>query len=423
MVVVRGQGLEIETSDGDKILDFSSGIGVLSLGHCHPAVSQAVHAQVDTLTHLQCSIGFHKPYLQLIERLKSIMPDPSLDSFFFWNSGSEAIEAAIKIARKATGRPNVISMNGGYHGRTYGSGALSRSKNIYTVGAGALMPGSHATPFPYWHSMSLPITTSEDELVRIAIAQLDLLFRTQSAHKDTAAIFIEPVIGEGGYVPTPPAYLRHLRQVCDEHGILLIADEVQSGFGRTGKMFAIEHSGVRPDVVVFAKGVANGYPLSGVVAPRKVMETLDTGVLGGTYAGNAVACAAATAVVDVFNSQDVLGNVQARGKQLHDGLERIAQTDAGKKLIVERRGQNLMAAIEFRSADALTHHGLPAGTAVPSSIARRVQEKCLDAGLLLLTTSTFEVIRFIPSLTVSEAQVDQALQVFAKAVADVAREG
>lgn len=353
---------------------------VCSLTHhpsCHPAVSQAVHAQVDTLTHLQCSIGFHKPYLQLIERLKSVMPDPSLDSFFFWNSGSEAIEAAIKIARKATGRPNVISMNGGYHGRTYGSGALSRSKNIYTVGAGALMPGSHATPFPYWHSMSLPITTSEDELVRIAIAQLDLLFRTQTAHKDTAAIFIEPVIGEGGYVPTPHAFLRHLRNLCDEHGILLIADEVQSGFGRTGKMFAIEHSAVRPDVLVFAKGVANGYPLSGVVAPRKVMETLDTGVLGGTYAGNAVACAAATAVVDVFNSQDVLGNVEARGKQLHDGLEKIAQTEAGKKLIVERRGQNVSAPFPQTKPPLLTRpahgrHRVPLGRPThPPRPARR----------------------------------------------------
>ncbi|KAL1406821.1 hypothetical protein Q8F55_006230 [Vanrija albida] len=423
MVVVRGSGLEIETSAGERILDFSSGIGVLSLGHCHPAVSAAVHAQVDTLTHLQCSIGFHKPYLQLIERLQPIMPDPSLDSFFFWNSGSEAIEAAIKIARKATGRPNVISMAGGYHGRTYGSGALSRSKNIYTVGAGALMPGAHATPFPYWHGMSLPITTSEEELVRIATAQLNLLFRTQSAPKDTAAIFIEPVIGEGGYVPAPDAYLRHLRAVCDEHGILLVADEVQSGFGRTGAMWAIEHAGVRPDLLVFAKGVANGYPLSGVVAPRSVMETLDAGVLGGTYAGNAVACAAASAVVDYFGTHDVLGNVRARGEQLNAGLDRIAATDAGKKLIAERRGQNLMAAIEFRSADKLTHHGLPTGAAVPANIARRVQDKCLDAGLLLLTTSTFEVIRFIPSLTVSKAQVDTALGVFAQAVDEVAREG
>ncbi|KAL7424078.1 hypothetical protein Q5752_001663 [Cryptotrichosporon argae] len=427
MVVTKGRGLDIWTADGQQILDFSSGIGVLSLGHCHPAVSRAVHAQVDTLTHLQCSIGFHLPYLQLIEKLKPLMPagaGADLDSFFFWNSGSEAIEAAIKLARKATGRPNVISMVGGYHGRTYGSGAISKSKNIYTVGAGALMPGTYATPFPYWHSLSMPQSTSEDELTRIAIAQLDLVFKQQTAHKDTAAIFIEPVIGEGGYVPTPPAYLAHLRKVCDEHGILLIVDEVQSGFGRTGKLFAIEHSGVRPDVLVFAKGVANGYPLSGVVTTQAISKTLDAGMLGGTYAGNAVACAAASAVVDTFAAEDIIGNVAARGAQLHAGLERIAATPTGKRLIVESRGQALMAAIEFRTAaDALTHAGLPAGASVPSSVGARVQQKCLDAGLLLLTTSCFDVIRFIPSLTVSAEQIDRALAVFAQAVEDVAREG
>lgn len=425
-VITKGEGLDLHTADGKKILDFTAGIGVTNLGHCHPAVSAAAAAQVSQLVHLQCSLAFHEPYLQLIERLIPTMPHPSLDQFFLWNSGSEAVEAAIKLARKATGRDNIIVFQGAYHGRTFGSGALTRSKPIYTQSTGPLMPCVFPSAYPYWHGLGVPVSTSEEEIVRLAKHQLDMMFRQQTAHKDVAAIFIEPVQGEGGYVPCPPAFLKHLREICDQHGILLVADEVQTGFFRTGKYFAVEHTdpSFRPDVVIFAKGVANGFPLSGIASTKELMGKLDVGSLGGTYAGNAVACAAAIAAQDVYSSGEIEKNVEARSKQLFARLNSLAKDEKTKHLIADVRGLGLMTAVEFRVAtDPLTHDGLSSGTAIPKSIGKRVQDYCLDHDLLVLTTSCFDTIRFIPALTISEEQMDRALDIFTQALENVAREG
>ncbi|WVQ85429.1 4-aminobutyrate transaminase [Cryptococcus sp. DSM 104549] len=424
-VIVKGEGMDLITADGKRLLDFTAGIGVTNLGHCHPVVSQAAAAQVNNLVHLQCSIGFHGPYLQLIERLLPVMPHASLDQFFFWNSGSEAIEAAIKVARKATGRQNVIAFQGAYHGRTFGSGALTRSKPIYTQSTGPLMPGVFAAAYPYWHSLGVTPSTSEEELVRLAKHQLDLILRQQTAPQDVAAIFIEPVQGEGGYVPCPPAFMRHLRDVCDKHGILLVVDEVQTGFFRTGKYFAVDHiADFRPDILVFAKGVANGFPISGISSTKEIMGKLDVGSMGGTYAGNAVACAAGIAAQDVYASGEVEANVAARSEELYAVLNKLASSPKTKHLIADVRGVGLMAAIEFRSAaDELTLEGLPEGTAVPKDVGKRVQAYCLEKDLLVLTTSCFDTIRFIPALICSQEEMSRAMGIFTEAVEKVALEG
>lgn len=390
----------------------------------HPAVTAAVINQVQQVSHVQCSIGFSVPYLQLVENLSTIMPDPSLDTFFLWNSGAEAIEFAIKLVKRATQRPNIICMQGGYHGRTYASSSITRSKNVYTMGSGPTMGGVFSTPFPYWHNLGVTPDTPEEEIVRLAKIQLELLIKQQTAPKDVAAIFIEPVIGEGGYVPAPSSYLRFLREFCDKHGILLVVDEVQTGFGRTGKMWCSEWTeGFRPDVMTFAKGLANGFPLSGVVSRREIMEKQEPGTIGGTYAGNAIACAAAVAVTEVFRTQPILDNVNARSKQLFDTLTGLQNSPKTSPLIADVRGRGLMVAMEFRTDDELTLAGLPADAKVPKDIGKRVQKKIMDQGIFVLTTSCFDTIRFIPPLVVTEEQMAVACKAIANAVEEVAREG
>jgi len=422
--MTSGQGSYVEYEGGKRLLDFSSGIGVTSLGHCHPKVSQAAAAQCMTLVHGQCSIAFHKPYLQLVERLLPVMPHPSLDSFFFWNSGSEAVEAAIKLARVATGRQHIICMQGGYHGRTYGAMAVTKSKTIYSEGVFPVMPGVFSIPFPYWHQHGLPPSTPSSTLVSQSLYQLDLLLAQQTAPRDTAAIIIEPLLGEGGYAPSPPEFLQGLRQVCDKHGILLIVDEVQSGFARTGKYFMIEHSGVRPDIMVIAKGLANGFPLSGVISRKELTDKLKPGTMGGTYAGNAVSCAAAVAVADAFKEENILANVQERSRELFASLEALRSDRAVGPFILDVRGFGLMVAVEFTSPNPPGAQFDPVTKPdSPKNLASRVVKACIDKGLLILTTSAYEVIRFIPPLNISKEDLKKGTEIFGEAVRQVIREG
>ncbi|KAF8585939.1 hypothetical protein K439DRAFT_1632198, partial [Ramaria rubella] len=414
-VVASGKGSRVLLEDGRNLLDFTSGIGVTSLGHCHPKVSKAAAEQCTKVVHLQCSTAFHGPYLRLIEKLLPVMPHPSLDTFFFWNSGSEAVEAAIKLARTATGRQHIITMQGAYHGRTFGAMALTRSKTIYSQGVGPLMPGVFTTAYPYWHQHSLPASTSEEELSRQSLWQLDLVLSQQTRPQDTAAIIVETVLGEGGYVPAPPAFLRGLREVCDKHGILLIIDEVQCGFGRAGKYFAIEYSGVKPDIMIMAKGIANGFPLSGIVSRKELMDTQAPGSIGGTYAGNAVACAAAVACADVMKEENILGNVQARSVELFKALNELRTNPATAPYIADVRGQGLMVAVEFKSPGNSAND--PAsGASKLAGLASKVSGICLDKGMLILTTSVFEVIRFIPALTITKEELAEGTRIFKEAV-------
>jgi len=422
-VFKEGRGLQVLTSENRQLLDFTSGIGVTSLGHCHPDVTAAIIAQAQSIIHVQCAIALSEPYVQLVESLLAMMPDPSLDSFFFWNSGSEAIEAAIKVARTKTRRNNIIVMQGGYHGRTSGAAALTRSKTSFFKGTGPLMPCVYTTPFPYWHAMGLGKDTAEEVLVQHAKIQLDNLLQQQTAPEDTAAIFVEPVLGEGGYIPAPHAYLHYLREVCTKHGIILVADEIQTGFCRTGKTFAIEHSGVVPDLMVFAKGFANGMPISGIVTRTEIMDAMPAGSLGGTYSGNVVACAAALATTRYMRSHDIIGNVNARSEEIFKGLNAIqADTENGGWMIEQVRGQGLMVALEFKDPNSVQTRTHDRGDHIklPGNINKLVQDACYDRGLLTLTTSIYPVLRMIPALILSENDVQDMLRVMKEAVKEVA---
>ncbi|KAF8153311.1 acetylornithine aminotransferase [Crassisporium funariophilum] len=430
-IMTKGEGSYVVYDDGRRMLDFTCGIGVTGLGHAHPRVSKAAADQCMTLVHSQCSIALHEPYIRLIERLLPIMPDPSLDSFFFWNSGSEAVEASIKMARQFTKRQNIICMQGGYHGRTFGAMALTKSKTIYSDGSAPLMPGVFSIPYPFWHQSNLPPSTSTQFLSSQALYQLELLLAQQTSPSDTAAIIVEPVLGEGGYVPAPPEFLQGLRRVCDKHGIILIVDEVQSGFGRTGSYFAIEESGVKPDIMVMAKGLGNGFPISGVVSRKELTDTLKPGSMGGTYAGNAVCCAAAVAVADVMREENIIKNVQTRSNELFSALNALRYNPALRPHILDVRGRGLMVGVEFASPssvgaehdNAVPTSGSVATVPHPKAMASRVAKKCIEKGMLLLTTSIYEVVRFIPPLNISKEDLAKGCQIFGEAVRDVVREG
>ncbi|KAI9484101.1 MAG: pyridoxal phosphate-dependent transferase [Benjaminiella poitrasii] len=399
LVIEKGKGTYVWTVEGKKYLDLTTGIGVTNTGHCHPTVVKAVQEQVGKLSHGQVNIFYQKPMLDLIEGLIPKMPSPTLDTFFFWNSGSEAVEAAVKVARHATKKQNIIVFQGSYHGRTFGTMALTTSKTIYSAGFAPLMPGVHVAPYPYFQQWAVhqadPDKFTPEWCGQEALHQLELLLKQRSDPRDTAAILIEPIQGEGGYVVPPKNFLKGLREICDKHNILLICDEVQSGFGRTGKMFAVEHFDIVPDIMVMAKGIASGYPLSAIVSRKEIMDLQPPGSMGGTYSGNVIACAAAKATLEVFDQEHLLENCNARSEQFFKGLyERVpALLPEGVK--VDIRGKGLMIGIEFMD--------------VPNGFASRVAAEALKLDTILLTTSIYETLRLIPPLTITKEEVDLAV--------------
>ena len=399
IVASRAEGSYLYDQDGSAYLDFTCGIGVTNTGHCHPRVVAAIQRQAALLLHGQVNIIVHEPILELISELRRIVP-PAMDGFFFSNSGAEAIEGALKLARQATGRTNVIVFQGSFHGRTVGTMSLTTSKTIYRAGYQPLMPGVFVTPYPYAYRYGW----DEEQTSQWCLDELDYLLHSQTAPYETAAILIEPVLGEGGYVIPPAGFLRGLRSICDQHGILLISDEIQSGFGRTGKWFAYEHFNVEPDIIVVAKGLASGLPLSGVISRLELMEKWEPGSHGGTYGGNAVACAAAAETIRVIQDESLLENTLERGSQLLAGLRHMQETYPS---IGDVRGLGLMIGIEFRTSDHKPDKGS----------AKAVVQACLEAGLLLITCGTWDnTVRWIPPLTVDEAQIQKALEVFGQAL-------
>ena len=396
---VRGQGVWLEDEDGHAWLDMTSGIGVVNTGHAHPRVVAAVREQAERLLFGQANIVRLPQADALAERLARVTPD-GIDTFFFSNSGAEAVEAAVKLARHATGRQNVVVFQGSFHGRTHLAMAMTTSKTAYRHRYQPLPAGAFVAPFPY----PLQLGMDEDHAVAFALDQLDLLLMGQTAPDETAALVVEPVLGEGGYVPAPPAFLRGLRERCDRHGILLILDEVQSGFGRTGRMFAAEHAGVEPDVMVMAKGLGSGFPISAIGAGADVMARWEPGTHGGTYGGgNPVVLAAASATIDVVVEEDLPGNAAARGQQLTDGLRTLLIQHG---LEADVRGPGLMVGVEFLR----DHHPDP-------GVAKAVQRGCLDERMLILTCGTHgNVLRWIPPLVASRDELDQALQRFDRAL-------
>ena len=403
LVAERGEGAYLYTTDGRRLLDFTSGIGVTNTGHSHPRVVAAIQAQAGKLLHGQMNIVYHAPVLQLIDELRTVVPS-ALDSFFFSNSGAEILEAAVKLAKHATRRPNVIVFSGSFHGRTHLTMAMTTSKTIYRAGYQPLVPGIFVAPFPYAYKYGW----DEDTTVDYCLRELKLLLKAQTAPEETAAIVIEPVLGEGGYVPPPARFMHALRELCDQYGILLVADEVQSGFGRTGRWFGVDQYGLTPDILTMAKGLASGMPLSGLAASAALMAKWTPGAHGGTYGGNAVACAAAVATVQVMREEKLPENAERLGGVLQAGLRRM-QEDHPE--IGDVRGLGLMVATEFTS---------PRGEPWTDR-AKAVTKAALDRDLMLLTCGSYDnIIRWIPPLVVTEQQIKDALGSFSEAL-DAAR--
>lgn len=404
IIAERGEGTYIYAQDGRKYLDFTTGIGVTSTGHCHPKVVAAIQAQAAKLIHGQANIVMHKPMLELVEELRTIV-HPSLDAFFFSNSGAEAIEGAIKLARMATGRPNVIVFQGSFHGRTAGTMSLTTSKTIYRAGYQPLMPGVFVAPFPY----AFRYGWDDETTSQWCLEELEFLLLTQTAPNETAAILVEPVLGEGGYVIPPKSFLQGLRRIADQHGILLIFDEIQTGFGRTARWFAYEHFEVVPNIIAIAKGLASGMPISGIASRMDIMEKWPPGSHGGTYGGNAVAAAAAVATIRAIRDEKMLDNATARGEQLMKGLS-VFQKEF--KAFADLRGLGLMIGCEFRTAD-----GKP-----DKDLTKSIQKICLENGLMLLTCGPWDdTLRIIPPLNVSAKEVEEALQIFGAALDSAAK--
>jgi 4-aminobutyrate aminotransferase len=400
----RAEGCTIYATDGRKYLDFTCGIGVTNTGHCHPKVVEAIRAQAGLFLHAQANIVISQPLLQLVAELRTVVP-PSIDGFFFSNSGAEALEGAVKLARAATGKPNIIVFQGSFHGRTAGTMALTTSKTIYRSGFQPLPAGVFVAPYPYAYKLGM----NEAQTTEYCLNALEELLLSQTSPAETAAILIEPELGEGGYVVPPAAFMKGLRELCDKHGILLIFDEVQSGFGRTGKWFAQEHFGVLPDIMTVAKGIASGMPLSGVFSRLDLMKKWQTGSHGGTYGGNALACAAGVATIKAMREEDMPGNAARGGVQLMTGLRKLQEE---YPVIGDVRGLGLMIGSEF------TANGKPAN----KTLVKAVVHACEERGLLLLTCGTYDnVIRWIPPLVVSEKQIAEALGIFGEALMETVK--
>ncbi len=406
LVVERGEGSWLITVDGERYLDYSSGIGVTNTGHAHPRVVAAIQTQAAKLLHGQQNIVYHEPGLRLHERLRHLLPGDDWQAFLA-NSGAEAVEAAVKLARAATGRPAIVSFRGGFHGRTAQTMALTTSR-VSIRGDFEPLPGSvYQAPYPYCYrapggAHDPAACTCDWE------AQLELLFAQVVAPGRIAAFVVEPVLGEGGYVVPPRTFLPRLREIATRHGILLLLDEVQTGFGRTGKWFALQHVGVTPDVLIMAKGIASGLPLSGLVARRDLLARWSPGAHGGTYGGNAVACAAANATLDVIEDERLVENAHERGRQLLDGLAAVRRRFAR---LGDLRGLGLMVGLEFVRPD-----GRDPREPDPA-LAHRVIAAALERHLIVLSAGTWgQVVRLIPPLVTTPGEVDHAVAVLVESM-------
>ncbi|MFS4415640.1 aspartate aminotransferase family protein [Maribacter sp. 2307ULW6-5] len=400
---VRGQGVYLYDAKGKKMMDFTSGIGVVNTGHCHPKVVKAIKQQAQELLFAQinCSVG--EPTIRLAQELNTVTPS-HIDRFFFSNSGAEATESAVKLAKAATEKTNVIVFQGSFHGRTHLAMAMTTSKTVYRHKYQPMPSGIFVAPFPnsYYYGWD------KDTTVNFCLKQLDLLLHGQTAPDETAAIIIEPVLGEGGYVPAPPRFLLELRKICDDHNILLIIDEVQSGFGRTGKFFCYEHANVSPDIIVMAKGLGSGLPISAVAASHGLMDKWPPGTHGGTYGGgSAIACAAALATIKTLKGEGLVANSQERGEQLMRGLKKIQRKFPQ---MGDVRGLGLMVAVEFTSENGNPDAGTTAA----------VVKLCLEKGLMLLSCGTYKnVVRWIPPLVVTAYEISDALNIFQSALNEI----
>lgn len=395
----RAENSEIWDVEGRRYIDFSSGIAVVNTGHRHPKVIEAVKAQLDRFTHTCHQVVPYEGYVRLAERLNGMLPGKFDKKTIFVTTGAEAVENAIKIARNATGRPAVIAFAGGFHGRTFMGMALTGKVVPYKVGFGAMPADVFHAPFPVaLHGVS----------VADSLAALDRLFKADIDPARVAAIIVEPVQGEGGFYEAPRDFMTALRKICDQHGMLLIADEVQTGFARTGKMFAMDHHEVAPDITTMAKSLAGGFPLSAVTGRAEIMDAPNPGGLGGTYGGSPIGVAAAHAVLDVIEEEKLCDRANTLGNRLKQRLQSI-RDDAPE--IVDIRGPGFMNAVEFNDVKK----GLPS-----AEIANAVRLKALDKGLILLTCGVYgNVIRFLAPITIQDGVMNEALDILESSIREV----
>jgi 4-aminobutyrate aminotransferase/(S)-3-amino-2-methylpropionate transaminase len=395
----RALNAEIWDVEGTRYVDFAGGIAVVNTGHCHPHVMEAVRKQMDCFTHTCFQVLMYEPYIQLCERLNALAPISGPAKSILLTTGAEATENAVKIARAATGRSGVIAFTGGFHGRTIMAMSLTGKVVPYKKNLGPTVPEVWHVPFP---------VPQHDVTVEDALKYLAFLFKADVDPSRVAAIIVEPVQGEGGFHMAPPELMRALRRICDEHGIILIADEVQTGFGRTGKMFAMENYDVSPDMICVAKSLAGGFPLSGVIGRAPIMDAADPGGLGGTYAGNPLSCAAALAVLDVFEKEKLLDRSNAIGQRLKEGIKVLQQRN-DLLPIAAIRGPGAMIAFDIVKER---------GTDTPDAAATsRVTKRAFEEGLVLLSCGTnANTIRILVPLTASDDIVDEGLDLLAKAL-------
>lgn len=403
LVVDHALGSHLFTVDGRDVLDFGCGIGVTNLGHLHPAVVKAVHEQVDRLWHT--SVTTLSPRMvEAAAALVSIAPE-GLDQVFLNNSGAEALESSIKLARRATGRTEIIAFTGGFHGRTYGAITLTASRATYRERMGPFLPGVHHVRYPHCyrsceHGAAEPCPIARGD-------EIEHLFRTTVPADSVAAIIVEPLQGEGGFVVPPAGFLPRLREICDENGILLVCDEVQSGFGRTGRFFCVEHTGVRPDILCVAKAFGNGLPIAGLVATHAVMSRWQAGEHGTTFGGNAVACAAAIAVIETMKAEAIPERAAGLGATV---MERLRAWKHEFAEVGDVRGLGLMIGIEFM------RDGQPA-----ADLAAAVQRRCVANDLLILTCGVDDnVIRLLPPLTIDAGDLERGLGILEQSIRDEA---
>ncbi len=398
--VVRGEGCWVYTDDGDKYLDLTSGIAVTSTGHCHPVVVKAIQDQAAQFIHAQVNCYTHNLMQPLADALEEITPS-GIDTFFFANSGAEATEGAVKLAKQATKKPNTIVFKDSFHGRTHMTMAMTTSKTGYRAGYMPLPAGVFVTPF----AKSIGTDQEREDDIDACLASLDHLLASQTAPSETAAIIMEPEQGEGGYVPAPHRFMEGVYKRCKDNDILFIADEVQAGFGRTGKFFAMEHYGISPDIIVMAKGIASGFPFAAIGSSKELMDKWPVGSHGSTYGGNPMGCAAALATIEVMKDPSFLSNVVARGEQLRSGLRELAKDHS---VIVDVRGFGLMIAAEFRDSS-----GAPDAGRCAAVIAH-----CKDeSNVLMMNAGTWgNNIRFMPPLIINEEEINIVLAAVKKAL-------
>ncbi|MEA2008460.1 MAG: acetyl ornithine aminotransferase family protein [Chloroflexota bacterium] len=408
LVVKKAYGSTIEDVDGNRYLDFAAGIAVCSTGHCHPKVVNAIKEQAEKLIHI-CGADFYDPqYISLAERLAKLAPGDSPKKVFLGNSGAEAVEAALKLSRYHTGRSHIIAFFGAFHGRTMGAVSLTASKPKYHKGFGPLLPDITHIPYGYCYRCPYNLTHPECDLACVDYIE-DKLFTHTIAPTEVAAIFVEPIQGEGGYIVPPEGWLTKIRALCDKYGILLVADEVQSGIGRTGKMFASEHWNVEPDIICSAKALASGMPISAMIAKESVM-TWPPGSHGSTYGGNPVACAAAHATLDVIESEGLMENATQVGDQL---LKKLNDLKASSKLIGDVRGLGLMIGVELVTNKETKQRA-------KQEVEEVIQES-FRRGLILLPCGP-NTIRFAPPLNITVDEMNVAYDIFAEALTHVETE-